>query len=82
MIHAVKRMQDRCETALGLFSGYAFSGGGQKIVRVDITADGGKSWHVAKLTDQDSANPPRNWAWSLWSADIPVDAKDNKVSWH
>lgn len=58
--------------------GYAWSGGGNKIVRVDLTADGGKSWHVAKLKhgvtediDQSNLNG-RNWAWSLWTADIPV----------
>ena len=29
--------------------GYAYSGGGRGIVRVDVTADGGKSWVVARL---------------------------------
>lgn len=49
---------------------YAWSGGGNKIVRVDLTADGGKSWHVAKLIhdtdpngDQSNLNG-RNWAWA------------------
>lgn len=58
--------------------GYAWSGGGNKIVRVDVTADGGKSWHVAKLKhdakqDKDSSNlNGRNWAWALWTVDIPI----------
>lgn len=29
--------------------GYAWSGGGRGIVRVDVTADGGKTWHTAGL---------------------------------
>ena len=29
--------------------GYAWSGGGQGIIRVDVSADGGQTWHVAEL---------------------------------
>lgn len=29
--------------------GYAWSGGGSRILRVDLTADGGRTWHVAEL---------------------------------
>jgi len=29
--------------------GYAWSGGGQGIIRVDVSADGGKTWHTANL---------------------------------
>lgn len=53
--------------------GYAWSGGGSKIVRVDLTADKGKTWHVAKLVHGDNSNSNgRNWAWALFSAEIPV----------
>lgn len=53
-------------------TGYAWSGGGQKIVRVDVTADAGKTWHVANFDAQDIAEPPQHWAWTLWSARIPI----------
>ncbi|KAJ8920501.1 hypothetical protein NQ315_005370 [Exocentrus adspersus] len=56
-----------------LVRGYAWSGGGQKIVRVDVTVDAGKTWHVANLDNQDTAEPPQHWAWTLWSVRIPVD---------
>lgn len=59
--------------------GYAWSGGGQKIVRVDVTADGGKIWHVATFDHQDSSLPPRHWAWTLWSVNIPVNASQKEV---
>lgn len=58
--------------------GYAWSGGGNKIVRVDVTADNGKTWYVAKLQhgikqNEDNSNiNGRNWAWTLWSAEIPI----------
>uniref|UniRef100_A0A1L8EIL4 sulfite oxidase n=1 Tax=Haematobia irritans TaxID=7368 RepID=A0A1L8EIL4_HAEIR len=54
--------------------GYAWSGGGRRIVRVDITADKGKNWYVATL-EQENEPDGRHYGWSLWTARIPVDAK-------
>ena len=31
--------------------GFAWSGGGSKVVRVDVSADGGKTWHTADLRE-------------------------------
>lgn len=65
--------------------GYAWSGGGKKIVRVDLTADGGKTWHVAKLKHDTKENDDtsnlygRNWAWALWTIDIPVAADATNI---
>lgn len=59
--------------------GYAWSGGGQKIVRVDVTSDKGKTWHVADLDHQDVSVPPQHWAWTLWSIEIPVDKNESQV---
>lgn len=52
--------------------GYAWSGGGRRIVRVDVTADSGKTWHSADIFAQDTAKEPRHWGWSLWSIDVPL----------
>lgn len=53
--------------------GYAWSGGGRKIVRVDVTNDQGETWHTANLDDQDTnAKDGRHWSWTLWSVDLPV----------
>lgn len=46
--------------------GYAWSGGGRKIVRVDVSADNGETWHVADLV-QDSSPLYKCWAWTLWT---------------
>lgn len=59
-----------------IVKGYAWSGGGNKIVRIDVTADGGETWHVAEL-EQDNADlstvsTGRHWSWTLWTAKIPV----------
>lgn len=33
-------------------SGYAWSGGGRGIIRVEVSADGGKTWHSAELEQE------------------------------
>lgn len=55
--------------------GYAYSGGGRAITRVDVSADGGKTWHVADLQDEQEDGTPsrsRHWGWTLWRADVPL----------
>jgi sulfite oxidase len=60
--------------------GYAWSGAGNMIVRVDLTADRGKTWHVAHFTDQDTkSKPPHHWAWKLWKAEIPITSGEKQV---
>jgi sulfite oxidase len=60
--------------------GYAFSGGGRKIVRVDVSSDGGKTWHPADLEEGGDQPYGRSWAWTLWSAVIPTEVKEGKAS--
>jgi hypothetical protein len=49
-------------------------------VRVDVTADRGKTWHVAYFTGQDTkSKPPRHWAWTLWEAEIPIPPGEKQV---
>lgn len=50
-------------------SGYAFSGGGRDIARVEVSVDGGDHWTQAELYDR--AGP---FAWTLWRAQIDVSA--------
>jgi len=53
--------------------GYAMSGGGRGIQRVDVTLDGGLTWHAASL--QAEAQPySRRWAWTVWEAVVPLPA--------
>lgn len=65
-------------------SGYAWSGGGRGIIRVEVSMDGGKTWQSAKLKqdpDQDLVMQlifsnfifqDHMWAWSFWEAEIPI----------
>nr|XP_031843225.1 probable sulfite oxidase, mitochondrial [Nomia melanderi] len=54
--------------------GYAWSGGGKRIIRVDVTNDQGLTWHTANLDAEDkNAKEGRYWSWTLWSVDLPVN---------
>lgn len=48
--------------------GYAYSGGGHEIQRVDISLDGGKTWDQASLVQGDRAleRGSQAWCWKRW----------------
>ncbi|KIW95238.1 uncharacterized protein Z519_03822 [Cladophialophora bantiana CBS 173.52] len=50
--------------------GYAFSGGGREIIRVDVSADGGKSWEQALLLPGESKGH-KAWSWKRWEFVVP-----------
>ena len=53
-------------------SGIAYSGGGRAIIRVDVSADGGRTWTAAELGDGADQPLSKAWAWTLWTADVPL----------
>lgn len=56
------------------FRGYAYSGGGRKVTRVELSLDGGKTWPFPALIHR--GEPPTkygmHWAWVHWSVDIAL----------
>eukprot|EP00189_Rhodosorus_marinus_P013086 CAMPEP_0184738324 /NCGR_PEP_ID=MMETSP0315-20130426/1003_1 /TAXON_ID=101924 /ORGANISM="Rhodosorus marinus, Strain UTEX LB 2760" /LENGTH=549 /DNA_ID=CAMNT_0027205989 /DNA_START=781 /DNA_END=2430 /DNA_ORIENTATION=- len=53
--------------------GYAYSGGGRGIIRVDVTADNGSSWEIAELSPADPKQKRnRVYGWTLWSATLKL----------
>ncbi|KPI37542.1 Sulfite oxidase, mitochondrial [Cyphellophora attinorum] len=50
--------------------GYAFAGGGRRIVRVDVSPDDGRSWTQAELLEDEAAGRKR-WAWTQWKLVVP-----------
>jgi sulfite oxidase len=58
--------------------GYAWSGGGRDIVRVDITADEGRTWTGANLIKPEERRHNRAWAWTPFEAEVklPKEYKD------
>ena len=57
--------------------GFAWSGGGRGILRVDVSLDGGDTWQLAELKQGSEQNPNRAWAWTFWELNID---KPNKLS--
>ncbi|CAJ0840863.1 5393_t:CDS:2 [Entrophospora sp. SA101] len=62
--------------------GYAYSGGGRKVTRVEISLDDGKTWSLTDLEHPElnhsavvnrRQRPLRNyWCWIFWSFSVPV----------
>ncbi|KAF5665149.1 sulfite oxidase [Fusarium heterosporum] len=71
-------------------AGYAYSGGGRSIIRVDISSDNGKTWSQASIipdcsTDEDEQSPcfgHAAWAWRRWKFQgaVPLDAFETTKS--
>jgi sulfite oxidase len=58
--------------------GYAWSGGGRKIIRVDVSADNGKNWITADLQQEDTPLN-RTYSWSLWQVLYPIILLVSKI---
>lgn len=53
--------------------GYALSGGGRSIQRVDVSGDDGKTWVTAQLHQPAAEGENcRVWGWCLWTATVPT----------
>ena len=50
-------------------NGYAWSGGGRKVIRVDVSGDGGHNWVTAQLKQEDSPLN-RTYSWTLWTVSV------------
>ena len=66
---------DGAEIAAGPLTirGWALAGGGRGIGRVDVSLDGGHTWHQADLHPTTS-----RWAWRLWS--LTVEARSGPMT--
>jgi len=56
-------------------SGWAFSGAGNRIIRVEVSPDGGKTWlaaHGSSIEEVHAKAWKQSWAWTLWEVNIPV----------
>ncbi len=62
-----------------LVQGYAYSGGGRGIVRVDVSSDGGATWKTANLGDGAYQKTDKAWAWTFWDCDIEIPEGVEKV---
>ncbi|KAK1441261.1 hypothetical protein QVD17_07105 [Tagetes erecta] len=53
--------------------GYAYSGGGKKVTRVEVTLDEGDTWRVCSLDHKEKPNKyGKYWCWCFWSLEVEV----------
>ena len=53
--------------------GYAYSGGGRKIIRVETSLDGGMTWVGVDAIEQHPAGPTaagKYWCWCFWRHEV------------
>lgn len=54
-------------------SGYAYSGGGRQVIRVEITLDDGFTWDSCKVIVNEKANAyGKMWCWVQYELDVPL----------
>jgi nitrate reductase (NAD(P)H) len=54
-------------------TGYAYTGGGRKVTRVEVSTDQGLHWHLSTLDPKEQ--PTQHgmyWCWVWWTYDLPV----------
>ncbi|CAO2202192.1 unnamed protein product [Urochloa humidicola] len=53
--------------------GFAYSGGGKKVTRGEVTLDGGETWLLCELNHPEKPNKyGRYWCWCFWSVEVEV----------
>ena len=54
-------------------TGYAYTGGGRRITRVEVSTDAGRHWQLATLNVKEQPTPHgMYWCWVWWTYDLPV----------
>merc|ERR1719183_1153016 len=54
-------------------TGYAYSGGGRAVTRVEVSTDEGATWELAEIDKRVKPTPQgQHWAWVLWTLPLPT----------
>ena len=55
------------------FSGYAYSGGGRSVTRVELSLDAGVNWDITELIETVApTSHGMQWCWIFWRARVPA----------
>uniref|UniRef100_A0A158P821 Sulfite oxidase n=1 Tax=Angiostrongylus cantonensis TaxID=6313 RepID=A0A158P821_ANGCA len=69
---------ERAERTIDV-AGYAWSGGGRGIIRVEVSADGGKTWQSAELEQDPQQDLDHMWAWTFFRTSVTIPDGVDKV---
>ncbi|MCJ1296408.1 hypothetical protein MMC34_007974 [Xylographa carneopallida] len=61
-----------------VIEGYATSGGGRSIVRVDVSTDNGKTWDQAEI-ERHAVCGSKDWSWKRWRYTVPKGSMGSMV---
>ncbi|CAB3410273.1 unnamed protein product [Caenorhabditis bovis] len=53
-------------------SGYAWSGGGRGIIRIEISVDGGQSWKSVEMEQEKNQDLEHMYAWTLFHTEVEI----------
>ena len=70
-ITGMRRENGQGDTQDVVIEGYAYSGGGRKIIRVDISTDDGRTWDQAEMEIDPVNNGVSDWSWKRWRYTVP-----------
>ena len=64
-------------------SGYAYTGGGNKIIRAEISLDSGKSWEITELSRPEdeiaeARGTDKHWCWAWWETEVDMSRLLNR----
>lgn len=55
------------------FEGYAYTGGGRPVTRVELSVDGGHTWREAQIQRHEQPTPyGMYWCWIWWKLSVPI----------
>ncbi|RLN62063.1 hypothetical protein BBJ29_008334 [Phytophthora kernoviae] len=58
-----------------VIKGYAYSGGGRRVIRVELTLDDGATWQLAHIIYDEKPNPyGKMWCWVHYELAVPVSS--------
>jgi sulfite oxidase len=60
--------------------GWALAGGDRQVARVDVSADGGRTWTVAELGPADQTPEDEAYAWRLWEAELDLGPGAHEIA--
>ena len=63
--------------------GYAYSGGGRKVIRVETSLDGGMTWVGVDAIEQHPAGPTaagKYWCWCFWRHEVSAARASRRVA--
>ncbi len=70
-ITGMRREKGKGDTKDVVIEGYAYSGGGRKIIRVDVSTDDGRTWDQAEMEIDPVNNGVSDWSWKRWKYIVP-----------